>query len=115
MTRDNDMTGEAYQYPITINKVEGIGYKEIIINNRDELLNYVFEILEENVGLKKTLIDMLKENGIVDTVNLIDERTAQLMRLYEFYKTNPSQLNYGIFFNTVTILNPIYRVNHGGF
>lgn len=35
------------------------------------------------------------------------------MNLYEFYKYNPSQLDYGIFFNVVVMLNPIFRVNNG--
>ena len=35
------------------------------------------------------------------------------MKLYEFYKYNPNQLDYGIFFNTVILLNPINKVQHG--
>lgn len=59
------------------------------------------------------MFEIIKECGIKDTVNLIDDRTAQLIRLYEYYKNNPSQLDYGIFFDTVIILNPLFRERHG--
>lgn len=36
------------------------------------------------------------------------------MNLYEYYKYAPHQLDYGIFYETVLILNPIYKVQNYG-
>ena len=54
------------------------------------------------------MIDIIKESGIKDTINLIDERTKQLIDYYDYYKYSPHSLQYGIFFETVLILNKIY-------
>ena len=90
-----------------------MSYSEFIINSQEELVEYVSNKIDENEGTNKQLTDILNEAGIQDTVNLIDDRTIQLLKLYEFYKNNPSQLDYGIFFNIVLLLNPIFKVNYG--
>ena len=53
----------------------------------------------------KKLKQICYELGLDDTANLLDERTIQLMQLYEFYKSAPHLIEKTIFMDTVVILN----------
>lgn len=75
-------------------------------------MDYVYECLEEANGTKKGIKDILNEAGITDTINFLDNRTKQLLELYEVY-SDVSQLDYGIFKDTILILNPINKVRYG--
>lgn len=86
----------------------------IEIADKEELIDYIYECIEESAKYKKTIKDILSESGVIDTVNILDKRTKQLLELYELFGKDPKSLDYGIFANTVLILNPIYKVNNYG-
>jgi ribosomal protein S17E len=83
----------------------GKGRERIIAKTRDELIELVTSELTDEFSEGKKLEQICLELGLHDTVNLIDERTSQLMELYEGYKNASHLIDKKIFLETVVILN----------
>ncbi|MFA5773001.1 MAG: hypothetical protein WC974_09750 [Thermoplasmata archaeon] len=82
-----------------------IGREPITINSLDELLDLVSEELEDGFNEGKKLSQICLELGIKDTMNLLDERTVQLIELQEHYVNAPHMIDNMIFFDANRILN----------
>ena len=77
----------------------------IYIKDRDELIQVITDELNDGLNEQKKLEQICLEVGLHDTINLIDERTLQLMELYEGYKNAPHLIDKKIFLEIVMILN----------
>jgi len=82
-----------------------IGIAPITVENLDELIEVVSEQLEDGFNEGKKLSQICLELGIKDTVNLLDERTLQLIELQEHYANAPHMIDNMIFFDANRILN----------
>lgn len=75
--------------------VDGLSYKNIVINTRDELIELISD--EINKPEQKKILDVCDYLGIYDTINLFDRRTVQLWELYQTYKYAPHLIDNMIF------------------
>jgi hypothetical protein len=85
--------------------VDNLGYTDLEVSSRDELIKIIGKEIEKQIGNKYKLSDICNNLGIYDTVNLFDNRTFQLCDLYQFYKYSPHSIDVNIFYDVVTILN----------
>lgn len=85
---EGDLTGEKYDYPLTLQKhsEDGRSYVDTQIEHEDELFEYIEQQIENNKG--KNLKQVLVDSGIKHTINLVDDRTLQLLHLYKFYSNS---------------------------
>jgi len=91
------------QFPLTLKVVEGLGYKEIEVKTKEELIDLIQKEIDKPEQLK--LIDICDNLGIYDTISLFDRRTFQLWELYQTYKYAPHLIDNMIFQDAVLIFN----------
>jgi len=107
------LLGVRKPYPITINDTEK--KKKFVINNCDELIELVDRKFSERRQLTKavkleeilwTLVIGLEEE--INPIQLVDERTEQVIDFYWFYLYQPHLINNKVWFESVKRLNRIY-------
>ena len=99
------LAGIEYDYPIEIKYPEGMTYSYITIYDQDEFISFIDNYTKET-GHK--LKQVLEDCMIDDTVNLIDERIANIYEHYQFYKYAPHMIDNYPWFRSVNILNQIF-------
>lgn len=81
-----------------------------IVNNQEELYDLIELVYKEKKEVKKDVkleqvLDSMLFFDEIDTVQLSDERTSELISMYEFYKNNPSIASESdIWFESVNLL-----------
>ena len=100
------MCGQPAPFPLLV-----CGKEEITINNSDELTEIIFEFLAEykDGDFDKKLNSVLWRLGIEDkTTTILDNRTMDLIQLYEFYKNSPHLVSdSALWFEVVLLLNKL--------
>ena len=106
--------GKELTFPIKLDKIiEGRAFVEKEFNNKDELIDFVYARSKEDETEKEKKLDQIcLEIGLHDTVNLIDQRSISLVKIYKYYNSNttPSATyNYKIWFDTVLICEQFFN------
>lgn len=87
----------------------GLSHEKTIINNEEHLIAIISEELANPINKGKQLNQILEENG-VSGMQLMDNRTAQLLQNFLFYENNPQVIDNNIWFWTVVNLKPLFRM-----
>lgn len=107
--KEGKLSGIKKEYPIEL--YDGSQRKKIIIKNDDELIIVLSDFLLnlEDGKLGDALWNYcIGEKEEVNTMQLCDNRTATLIKEYEFYKYAPHKgFDNKIWFESVIILNKI--------
>src|SRR5574338_1415553 len=61
---------------------------------------------ETSISDDKILDSVLREYDL-DSINLIDDRTLQIYKLYQFYKYNPHIIDNAVFYEAVFLLRQL--------
>lgn len=69
--------------------IDGTGWVNVEIDNEEKILSLIEKSLNDPYNKKKKPQEILEELGFNDTVTLLDERSKQLLELYQFYKYAP--------------------------
>ena len=78
--------------------------KDVSIDSLDELIEFITEFMEDPYNEGKKLKQICIETGI-EGMNLLDNRTMQLLELYSFYKYAPHLVDKAIFMDAQIILS----------
>jgi len=80
------------------------------LRSETELLNLLDEVLKDPLEKEKKFSQVIEEQGI-EGMQLMDNRTAQIIESYLFYKSSPqSAFDNRAWFESVIMLNAILEV-----
>ena len=91
-------------YPATLKVVEGVTYKDVTVQNQDELIELIIEHQKASDSEKKKISQILDECG-VSGMNVIDDRTVQLFELWNYYRYAPHLIDSEPFYDAVQTFN----------
>lgn len=103
------LDGEKEKYPYVTQKVVGLKHEKTIIKDEEHLIEIISEELANPINKDKQLSQILEENGI-SGVQLIDNRTSQLLQNFLFYENTPHVIDNSMWFWVVVNLKPLFRM-----
>ena len=74
------------------------------------MIRLISEAWDDEFNKDKKLSQVCNELGLYDTINILDFRTSELMKMYEFYKHAPHLIDNELFMEAVIILNNFERI-----
>ena len=107
---DGGLKGKQLSFPFPLQVVEGLTYKNIIIESLDKLIELIGEEELANKDGKKNLKSIIEDIGLYDTKTLMDNRTANIISNFSYYKSNATPhapFDNIVWFESVQILESI--------
>lgn len=100
---------EELKFPVTVNTVDGMSFKEVSLNSYDEVIELLDKHVLLNAKYKKSFEDVLWESGL-KKYNIKDMYSLYLIKEFNFYESNPSIINSETWFESYNIIKKfIYK------
>ena len=109
--QEGKLKGEKKEFPLTLQSY----YEKITYDTQQELIDSVAEEFESRQKSKKEsesnetirISDVCWYFGLEDTINLIDERTLDLLQKFQFYKYSPHLIDNPVWYQAYLILDKL--------